>query len=529
MTREPSANCAALSVILLDGPTDADDDRVDVVAQLAVRARIFLLDGLREVLFRQPLEHFADVADRHAEAFQGLVQAADNLAVVALEAGVVGASVQFALDGRVGQNLHFADEAGDGVNALVEVVLDLVEVAVVVVGDLRGHVALGDAVDVFGRHVDRGHEGIDQLVHAADQRAPAAAKLLGVSARLQLTVLGGLDQGVRLPQQAVHHVDALVEVVLDLVEVAVVVVGDLRGHVALGDAVDVFGRHVDRGHEGIDQLVGPVHDRPELCGNQIRVSARLELALDSRIDEPFRFTDQHGKHLGNAPGDEECKNDSQEHTGKCQCDHRGLGSAHRGSYPSLSAAPQFLAVVSDHTGLGHHQDICFAGLEDAVAILPAGQFVSSELLEDGVGRFVEFRLIVDRFGPGGGTDLRFLQLGLIAVPFLISLGGDEVDCGRSQEQKGLDDPVIQIAAKASPIGNTFGVLGLFGGLTAWCDDFCCGLLDVASELPACAFPCFHGPVLNGTGRCHSRKCLAVVVGSGDRLHHKRPVVLGELI
>ena len=98
-------------------------------------------------------------------------------------------------------------------------------------------------------------EGVDQLVDPADQFAPAAGKLRRVAARLQLAVLGGLDQRVRLGQQAVHHVDAGVEVVLDLVEVAVVGVGDLRRDVALGDPVHVLGRDVDGCDEGVDQLV----------------------------------------------------------------------------------------------------------------------------------------------------------------------------------------------------------------------------------------------------------------------------------
>ena len=87
------------------------------------------------------------------------------------------------------------------IDAGVEVVLDLVEVAVVGVGDLRRDVALGDPVHIFGRDVDRGHEGVDQLVDAAHQLAPAAGELLRVAAGLQLAVLGRLDQRVRLPQQ----------------------------------------------------------------------------------------------------------------------------------------------------------------------------------------------------------------------------------------------------------------------------------------------------------------------------------------
>ena len=111
---------------------------------------------------------------------------------------------QLAFHGRLGQHHGVGRHGVDGVDALVEVVLDEVEVAVVGVGDLRRDVALGDAVDIVGGDVDGGHEGLDQLVHAAHQLAPAAGELLRVAAGLQLAVLGRLDQSRRLPQQAVH-------------------------------------------------------------------------------------------------------------------------------------------------------------------------------------------------------------------------------------------------------------------------------------------------------------------------------------
>ena len=181
--------------------------------------------------------------------------------------------------------VRLPQQAVHDVDARVEVVLDLVEVAVVGVGDLGRDVALGDAVHVLGRDVDGGHEGVDQLVHAAHQFAPAAGELLRVAAGLQLAVLGRLDQVVRLLQQAVHDVDAGIEVVLDLVEVAVVGVGDLGRDVALGDAVHVLGRDVDGGHEGVDQLVHAAHQLAPAAGELLRVAAGLQLAVLGRLDQ----------------------------------------------------------------------------------------------------------------------------------------------------------------------------------------------------------------------------------------------------
>ena len=81
----------------------------------------------------------------------------DDLAEVALVLGGVGPGGQLAFDGGLGRACAAsADQAVEGVDALVEVVLDLVEVAVVGVGDLRRDVALGDPVDVLGRHHQAG-------------------------------------------------------------------------------------------------------------------------------------------------------------------------------------------------------------------------------------------------------------------------------------------------------------------------------------------------------------------------------------
>ena len=105
------------------------------------------------------------------------------------------------------------------------------------------------------------------------------ANLLGVAAGLQLAVQRRLDQLVRFLQQAVHHVDAGVEVVLDLVEVAVVGVGDLRRDVALGDPVDILGGDVDRADEGVDQVVDAADQLAPAAGELLGVAAGLQLAV----------------------------------------------------------------------------------------------------------------------------------------------------------------------------------------------------------------------------------------------------------
>ncbi len=155
------------------------------------------------------------------------------------------------------QHTGVADQRVNGVDAGVQVVLDLVEVAVVVVGDLGRNVALGDAVDVLGRNIERADDRVQRGVYALNDFAVVALMLGGVGASGQLAFDGGLRQQTGVGDQRVNGVDAGVQVVLDLVEVAVVVVGDLGRNVALGDPVHVLGGDIKRTDERVQRGLTP--------------------------------------------------------------------------------------------------------------------------------------------------------------------------------------------------------------------------------------------------------------------------------
>jgi len=86
----------------------------------------------------------------------------------------------------------------------------------------------------------------DGIVDAADQLLPAALEQLGVGAGVQFAVCRRTDDDVGLRQQLVHHLDRAVQVVLDDVVLAFVLVGDDRRDDAPGDLIHVVGRHVQR-------------------------------------------------------------------------------------------------------------------------------------------------------------------------------------------------------------------------------------------------------------------------------------------
>ena len=60
---------------------------------------------------------------------------------------------------------------------VVQVVLDVVEVAVVLLGDLLRDVPLADPVDVVGGHVQGADQGVQHLVDAVDQELVITLRL----------------------------------------------------------------------------------------------------------------------------------------------------------------------------------------------------------------------------------------------------------------------------------------------------------------------------------------------------------------
>ena len=299
ITREPSANWLAALADLLDRSADRLDDQVHVVPQLAVGARILLLHGLREVLAGHALEDLADVLDGSRETFQRGVHGFEDFAVLALVAGGVRASVELARDGRLGQRSHVAQQTQETVAEKIHFLVGQ-RLLSRQFGQDRGEVAFR----VGRKDVENRQNVVDvdlhALIGALSQGAVGALEPFGGNEDVDGALLVLVGHVAGLGDHAVQSVDALVEVVLDLVEVAVVAVGDLRRDVALGNAVHVLGGHLQRTDHGVQRGVDALDDRAELQAYQFGVSAGLELSFDSRRAEPLGLADDGTKHLGDA-------------------------------------------------------------------------------------------------------------------------------------------------------------------------------------------------------------------------------------
>ncbi len=167
----------------------------------------------------------------------------------------IGARVELPFNSRLHQRPRIFRQGVDRIDAHVQVVLDLVEVTVVVIRDLLGYVTLADPVDVLCGDVQRTYHRVERIVDTLDDLLEVTVMPGGVGAGVELALNSGLHQRPHIFRQGVKRVDALVEVVLDLVEVAFVVVGDLLGDVALADPVDVLGGDVQRADHGIEDLI----------------------------------------------------------------------------------------------------------------------------------------------------------------------------------------------------------------------------------------------------------------------------------
>ena len=121
--------------------------------------------------------------------------------------------------------------------------------------------------------------------------------LAGIGTGLKFSFNRCLGQQVGIPHQRIDRVNAGVEVVLERIEVAVVCVGDLRRDVALGDAVDVTGGHVQRPDHRVQRLVDAGHDGLKVALMLGCVGTGLQFAVHCRLGQHVGIGD-HGLHGG---------------------------------------------------------------------------------------------------------------------------------------------------------------------------------------------------------------------------------------
>ena len=118
--------------------------------------------------------------------------------------GRIGAGFELAFNRGLGQQVRVGDQSVDGVDGLVQVVLERVEVAVVAVGDLWRDVAFRDAVHIACGHIQRADHGVQRVVHALHDPLEVALVLGRIGAGFELAVHRGLGQQIRVSDHGLH-------------------------------------------------------------------------------------------------------------------------------------------------------------------------------------------------------------------------------------------------------------------------------------------------------------------------------------
>ena len=104
--------------------------------------------------------------------------------------------IEGAFHRRLGQQISVVNHLVDGVDAGIEVVLDLVEVAAIVVGNLLGDIAGGDTLHIGGRDGERCQNQVQNLVDLHTQRLDEAVGRAGVDAPREVAILHRLHDRV---------------------------------------------------------------------------------------------------------------------------------------------------------------------------------------------------------------------------------------------------------------------------------------------------------------------------------------------
>ena len=271
---------------------DGVDAGVEVVLDLVEVPVIRIGDPGRDVPLGDPIHVLGCHVQRADDGVQRLVDPGHDLAEVPLVPGGVGSRGQLALHGSTDQGVGIGDQGVDGVDAGVEVVLDFVEVPVIGVGDPGGDIPLGDPVHVLGRHIQRADDRIETVVDTNDDRLVLALMFPGVGPDGQLAFDCRLSEHLGIEYQRIDVVDGIVQVELDLVEIAVVGIGDLGGDVSLADPVYILCGHVQGADDGIQRFVDACYDLLEIPLMFGGIGAGGQLAFDGGLGQHVGVGDQ---------------------------------------------------------------------------------------------------------------------------------------------------------------------------------------------------------------------------------------------
>ena len=216
---------------------------VQVVLDLIEIAVVGVGDLGRNVALRDPVYVLCRHVQRSDHCIEGLIHALDDLAEVALMLGRIGTGGQFAFHRSLGECIRVLDQRPEALHQFNHCRYQLVVLrpaASLLVLRQVAKISLRDFLDSSAHMQNPIHCGVGRFRDVREDSRVRSLDTLGV-----IVDSHPLEHSVRF-HEAAQPGDAGIQVVLDLIEIAVVGVGNLGWDVALRDAVHVFGRNVQR-------------------------------------------------------------------------------------------------------------------------------------------------------------------------------------------------------------------------------------------------------------------------------------------
>ena len=236
------------------------DDVVEVDFDLVEIAVIAVGDGRWDVPLGDPIDILCCNIERTDNRVETIIDALDDIFEVALMFGCIGAGGKFTFYSSFREHFCVDNKGINGVDTDVEVVFDLVEIAIITVGNFRWNIALGDSIDIFGCNIERSDNRVETIIDALDDIFEVALMFGGIGTGGKFTIYSGFREHFCVDNKGINGINTNVEVVFDLVEVAVIAVGNLRRDVALGDPIDIFGGHIKRSYNRIKTVINADDD-----------------------------------------------------------------------------------------------------------------------------------------------------------------------------------------------------------------------------------------------------------------------------
>ena len=256
--------CIREQVGIRNEAVDCNDTLVEIILDLVEVTVVRVRDLGRNISLRDPVNILGSYIERSDYSIKGSVNPFNDLPEISLMFCSICPGIEFSVYRGIREKICVGNEETDCNDTLVEIILDLVEVTVVRVRDLRRNIPFRDPVDILGSYIERSDYGIKGSVNPFNDLPEVSLMFCSICPGIEFSFYRCIREQVGIRNEAVDCNDTLVEIILDLVEVTVVRVRDLGRNISLRDPVNILGSYIERSDYSIKGSVNPFNDLPEI-------------------------------------------------------------------------------------------------------------------------------------------------------------------------------------------------------------------------------------------------------------------------